>query len=353
MEMPAGAAALTPDDYVHVLAREGERPWACRATTPQALGAWQEAFRPHLRGLLGLDRIAARGSCPLNPEPRGANDCGDHIREEWTIQSEPGFSLPFFLLRPKADDGGQRPLVLTPHGHGRAAKRTYAGMWENDSERREIEEGERDIALQAVRAGYVAIAPDARAFADLRLRADRERDATSSCRTLQMHALLFGRTLVGERVWDLGRLIDYAATRAEIDTRRIVVTGNSGGGTVSLFAAACDERISVAVPASYFCTFEGSIGSIHHCECNYVPGLLADAEMYDVAGLIAPRPFLAVAGRHDPIFPYASVREAFARLQSIYAVAGAADRCALSTGEGAHRYYKADVWPFVRRWFEA
>lgn len=243
-----------------------------------------------------------------------------------------------------------RPLVLTPHGHGKAGKRTYAGLWETDAERREIEEGERDVALQAVREGYVAIAPDVRAFAGLRRREEREQDATSSCRTLQLHALLFGRTLIGERVWDLGRLIDYAATRPEVDTARIVVTGNSGGGTVSLFAAACDERISVAVPASYFCTFEASIGSIHHCECNYVPGLLAEAEMYDVAGLIAPRPFMAVAGRHDPIFRYEAVQEAFHRLRASYVVAGVPDRCALSTGEGGHRYYKAEVWPFVRHW---
>ena len=206
------------------------------------------------------------------------------------------------------------------------------------------------MALQAVRAGCVAIASDMRGFAGLRRREDRDRDAVSSCRPLQMHALLFGRTLVGERVWDVGRLIDYAATRPEVDAARIAVTGNSGGGTVTLFAAACDERVAAAIPGSYFCTFAASLGAIHHCECNYVPGLLADAEMYDVAGLIAPRPFLAVAGRHDPIFPYPAVEEAFERLRAIYADAGAADRCALSSGEGGHRYYKADVWPFVRRW---
>lgn len=340
---------LTADDYVHVLAAEGQRPFACRASSPEGVAAWQSAFRPRLRGLLGLDRIAARGLCALHPRHLGDEDAGDHIREEWTIQSEPGFRVPFYLLRPKAA-AGPRPLVLTPHGHGRAGKRTYAGLWADDRERRELEDGQRDVAVQAVREGYVAIAPDVRAFADLRLRQDRERDATSSCRTMQMHALLFGRTLVGERVWDISRLIDYAATRPEVDASRVVITGNSGGGTVSLFAAACDERIGVAVPSCYFCTFEASIGSIHHCECNYVPGLLADAEMYDVAGLIAPRPFLAVAGREDPIFPHAAVVEAFGRLRAIYAAAGVPERCRLHTGEGGHRYYRAGVWPSVREW---
>lgn len=47
-----------------------------------------------------------------------------------------------------------------------------------------------------------------RGFADLRLRKDRADDAVSSCRTLHLHAQLLGRTLIGERVWDVTRIID-------------------------------------------------------------------------------------------------------------------------------------------------
>jgi dienelactone hydrolase len=241
-------------------------------------------------------------------------------------------------------------VVLTPHGHGKAGKATYAGIADDEESRRQIDEGERDIAVQAAAAGYVAIAMDMRGFASLRMQREREQDAISSCRTLSLHALLFGRTLIGERVHDMMRLIDWAATRDDCDTSRVAITGNSGGGTISLFAAACDERIAVSVPGCYFCTFAASIGSIHHCECNYVPGLLAEAEMPDVAGLIAPRPFLAVAGRHDDIFPVAAVESAYQRLRFIYALAGAADRCHLSIGDGGHRYYKKDVWPFMREY---
>jgi hypothetical protein len=119
-----------------------------------------------------------------------------------------------------------------------------------------------------------------------------------------------------------------------------------------VFAPACDERITVAVPSCYFCTFAASIGSIHHCECNYVPGLLREGEMYDVAGLVAPRPFRAIAGKGDPIFPIAAVRQAYERLRAIYGAAGAPDRCELYVGDGAHRYYKGGAWPFIRKWFD-
>ncbi len=362
---PAARPRLDADSYVSYLCSATPRIHEFRGASPGDVAQWQQRFRPVLRQLLGLDAIAERGACDLAPELHGTETFNDHIREEWTVQSEPDFRFPFYLLRPKdaqkmgaateagATEARARPIVITPHGHGKSGKRVYAGIADTESDREQIDAGERDIALQAVRQGYVAIAPDMRAFAELRRAHERELDHTCSCRTMQMHALLFGRTLVGERVHDVGRLIDFAAGRPGIDTSRVAITGNSGGGTVSLFAAACDERITVAVPGSYFCTFEHSIGSIHHCECNYVPGILRHGEMWDVAGLIAPRPFLAVAGTEDPIFPVDSVRASFARLLGIYRAAGAADSCRLSINEGGHRYYKREVWPFIARSFAA
>ncbi len=73
--------------------------------------------------------------------------------------------------------------------------------------------------------------------------------------------------------------------------------------------------------------------------------------MYDLAGLVAPRPMLIVAGRDDPIFPLAGVEEAYTRLQAIYAAAGCPQRLELFVGEGGHRYYSARVWPWLREQF--
>jgi len=164
--------------------------------------------------------------------------------------------------------------VLTPHGHGRRGKEVYVGNFEDEDEQQRALEGDRDIAVQAVTAGYATIAPDVRGFWEMARAEELVDKKNNSCAELQKRALMFGRTLIGERVHDMGRLIDYAATRPELDTSRVVITGNSGGGTVSLFATACDERISVAVPGSYFCTFVASIVSVYHCPCNIVPGIM-------------------------------------------------------------------------------
>jgi len=209
------------------------------------------------------------------------------------------------------------------------------------------------VAIQAVKEGYFAIAPTTRGFGDTRTPEDIKSEATSSCRTLLMHDILVGRTPIGDRVWDVSKLIDWALKNLPVDPAKIVVTGNSGGGTVTLFAAACDTRISVAVPSSYFCTFAGSIGSVHHCDCNYVPGIMQLGEMADVAGLIAPRPFCAVQGIKDNIFPIAESRKAFAHLKQIYSAAGVPNNCELYEGQEGHRYYKAGVWPFVAKHFNS
>ena len=255
-----------------------------------------------------------------------------------------------------ATDGTDRdealPLILVPHGH--THPHIYVGISRDAAEEAHMMEGERDIARQAAaEEGYIVIAPTTRAFGETRTAKDIEADKIHSCRDQLVHDLLLGRTPIGERVWDTSRLIDWAVANLPIDAGRIAITGNSGGGTISVFASACDTRIALSMPGCYFCTFVGSIGTIHHCECNYVPGLLRLGEMYDVAGLIAPRPFCAIAGRHDPIFPIDHVHAAFDRLKAVYEVAGAGDKCELAVGEGGHRFFKTPAWNFVRRHFSA
>ena len=63
-----------------------------------------------------------------------------------------------------------------------------------------------------------------------------------------------------------------------------------------MFSAALEPRIRAAFISGYLNTFRDSIMSLSHCIDNYVPGILNWAEMYDVAGLIAPRPLFAESG---------------------------------------------------------
>ena len=311
----------------------------------ESFDSWQEQFRDELESALGLPVIEEDGPHDLAAKEIDSEERYDHIRQKWVVRTERDFYVPFYLLLPD-DPDDSLPVVIAVHGHGENGKETYVGRYETDDQRLAISEGERDVGLQAVRRGYAAIVPDMRGFGELSNVEDQEA-GRGTCRTMQMHAQLFGRSLVGERVWDVSRLVDFVEGRPELDSDRIAITGNSGGGTVSLFAAAVDERISLSAPSSYFCTFEDSIASIHHCECNYVPGVARLGELSDVAGLIAPRPFLAIAGADDPIFPIDGTRRAFDALREIYEAAGAAGACELYVGSGGHRYYADGAWPFI------
>ena len=200
--------------------------------------------------------------------------------------------------------------------------------------------------MQAVEQGYLVIAPTTRAFGETRSPADKDKNAVSSCRLQLMHDLLLGRTPIGDRVWDMSRLIDWAIAHQEW-TR----PGSPLPATPAAAPCRCSRRPATPAsrwrcPASYFNTFAGSIGSIIHCDCNYVPGILRFGEMHDIAGLIAPRRFLAVAGRDDPIFPVAPRRPPLSNSPKVVP-----DRCELYVGDGGHRYYKERVWSFIAEAF--
>lgn len=314
---------------------------------------WQQSFRQRLADLSGLTAIREHNrNVPLSPRSAGVEQFPGYRREKLYIAAEPGVEIPFYLLIP---DHGDKPypLVLTPHGHGRSGKEVYVGNFANEEEKELALAGERDIALQAVREGYAVIAMDVRGFWEMSREEEFSKGRRSSCDELQKRAFMYGRSLIGERVYDMGRLIDYASTRPEIDTSRIAITGNSGGGTVAFFTGALDERISVCVPSSCFCTYHGSVMNVPHCLCNFIPGIMKLGDMHDIAGLIAPRPVLFVHGVLDNDFPIAHTREAYAHARNIYeAICGeGTDRCELYEGDGGHRYYKARVWPFIRHHF--
>ena len=132
--------------------------------------------------------------------------------------------------------------------------------------------------------------------------------AHKACEPTAGGALLLGETIIGWRVWDVMRTIDYIATRPELDASRVGCMGISGGGTATLFSAALEPRIRAAMVSGYLNTFRDSVGSLAHCVDNYVPGILNWAEMHDIAGLIAPRPLFVESGERDNIFPIAASR---------------------------------------------
>ncbi len=309
---------------------------------------WQKSFRRDLEKKLGLTGIKEELS---NFKPSATRidceDLGTFTRERWEILTEPDILLPIVVLRPK-DLSGKVPLMITPHGHSGNTE-LYAGVYWNEEDWESAEEGERNIAVQAVGEGFIAIAPTARGFGKTRWSKDIDADSYKSCGYYMLRDAMVGRTLIGDRVWDIMKIIDWALAELPVDPSKVMVSGHSGGGTATLYAGAVDERIAVCMPSGAFSSFEKSIVDLSHCECNYVPGIMELGNMGDIAGLVAGRQLLIIQGKEDDIFPIDGAREEFARTQKIFSSAGKG-RCGLAEGDGGHRYYKAPAWKFVHEW---
>ncbi|MDS0300589.1 acetylxylan esterase [Halogeometricum sp. S1BR25-6] len=339
------------DGWFDGVLRNTERRYAYDGETGAAFEAWQASFREELRGVLGFPAIREVGVPDIGPERReGATEDDGYERQTWTVTTERGFRVPFHLLLPASTEPPY-PVVLTLHGHTKHGKDLATGVADGETARRGIVEERRDIARQAAERGYAALAPDLRAFGELARRPPGEASESGGdgrpCTRWRKRAHLVGRTLVGERVWDALRLLEFIERHPPLDANRLAVCGHSGGGTVALLAAALDERIGAAVVCASVCPFEDALVPIDHCPCNYTPGVRRLGEVWDFAGLVAPRPLSIVAGDEDALFPVAGTRRAYDRVEEIYRGAEAGDACRLFVGEGGHRFYEAGAWPFV------
>ncbi len=310
----------------------------------ESFRAWQKRLGKKL-----LELLAIAGKPRSAPPVRFVQEerMDGYIRRRGYMIADDELAVPFYVLEPDPKPKGKMGVCMAAVGHSKWAKDTPVGIIHDEDDRESIEEGQRDYAVQAVRRGYLAISPDWRGFGELVLAEDID-DERNGCWQLSMRAMQLGRPLLGQRVSDAMQLLDWALARKDTDRRRVVMTGNSGGGTMTLFTSAVDKRITASAPSCYFSTFAGSIMAMWHCPCNFVPGIQPVAEMSDLAGLFAPKPMLIIAGTKDTIFPIDAVREGFANLKKIYAAAGVADNVELYEGPGGHRYYSARVWDFFR-----
>ncbi|MEP7000886.1 MAG: alpha/beta hydrolase family protein [bacterium] len=317
------------------------------ATDPASARAWQQRARAKL-----IDRLGGFPAtrAPLNAEVLESVDVGTYTREKIVFDTRSNLSAIGYLLVPK---GGTRPLpaVVCFSGHGRGLP-DILGLADDGSVRAERGASyAKEYALQCVEHGYVTFAVEQLALGTRRDEAARKAGpAENSCRPAACAALLLGQSMAAWRVWDAMRAIDYLATRPEVDSNRVATLGASGGGTTSLLAGAVDQRVKVTVVSAYFNTFRDSIVSISHCPDNYVPGLLADMEMYDVSGLVAPRRLFVESGRNDNIFPIAGSQRAAEKARAIYAAFGVSDRIGYQIHEGGHEFHGVGAFDFLGRW---
>lgn len=302
----------------------------------QSLESWQEVARAKLGELLGLPfERCADDQFRIESE----TEFEEYTEYRLAYHTEALFESVACLRIPKDAPAGI-PVVICLQGHSKGMHISLGQpIYEGDEV--SIKGGDRDFAVQIVKKGYAALALEQRGFGQC-----GGTEKGPACYQPAMSAILLGRTLVGERVWDISRSIDMLEAHfPQLDTKRVAVMGNSGGGTATIYAAAMDTRIAAAMPSCALCGYTESIGVLYHCTCNYIPGIMKHFDMGDLAGLIAPRPLVVVNGQEDGIFPIESAKKQVAIAKKYYALAGAEDLCRHVVGEAGHRFYAAKGWP--------
>jgi dienelactone hydrolase len=344
-EDKAPGAAFDPVLFTRQLYEKAPLRMTYGARNRKQAELWQKRLRAKVSELLG--GFPAK-SAPLEAQTLEVKEYAGYRREKVIFQSRPGVYVLVYLLTPAQGRAPHRSMICIP-GHGRGVD-DIVGIDAKGEDRTDKDGYQHDFAIQAVEHGMAAVAVEPMAFGCRRDPLSKKKGlGASACQPAAGAALLLGQTMIGWRVYDVMRTIDWIETRKELDAKRIGLMGISGGGTCTTFASALEPRIQVALISGYLNTFRDSILSLSHCIDNYVPGILNWAEMYDVAGLIAPRPLFVESGERDNIFPIEASKASFARVKKVYEAFGAGARAEQETFDGEHSFWGKRGLPFLAK----
>jgi dienelactone hydrolase len=343
LESKIDPATFDPVLFSRKLYESASLKMTFRAQNRKQAEAWQKQLRAKVTELVG-GFPAIHG--PLSAQTLEVREFPAYRREKFLFECRPGLEVLGYLLTPTAAKPPYRTMICVP-GHGRGVD-DIVGIDDKGNDRATKDGYQHDFAIQVAENGLAAVAIEPLAFGCRRgTQAKKEGLGHSSCQPVAGAALLLGQTMIGWRVFDVMRTIDWIESRKELDAARVGCVGISGGGTCTTFSAALEPRIKAAMISGYLNTFRDSVFSLSHCIDNYVPGILNWAEMYDIAGLIAPRPLFAESGTKDDIFPIEASRASFARVKKVYETLGAPEKCQHEVFEGEHSFHGVKGIPFL------
>jgi dienelactone hydrolase len=303
----------------------------------KSLDEWQERL-PRLKreymDMLGLWPIPEK--TPLKATVTGEVEAHGVVVEKLHFQSKPGLYVTANLYRPRALSGKRVPAIVYVCGHsgkGRDGNKTAFqehGFWFANH-------GYVCIMLDTLQLGEIPGVHHGTYGRTVSHFKSWGIDLPSPPHPFTPSPLLpqgadstpfrpwwwsAGYTPAGVECWNGVRAIDYLLTRPDVDPDKIGVTGISGGGAATLWIAAADERVKVAVPVSGMSDLEYYVkqkGVNSHCDCM----LFYNTYQWDwttIAALVAPRPMLFANSDKDPIFPMDGNRRIMEKLRKCYAL---------------------------------
>jgi len=303
--------------------------------TPEQVRAYQTRMREFFVAQLGgfPDRT------PLKARTVGTIDCDGYRIEKVIFESQPGHYVTALLYLPDAP--GPHPGVLVPCGHTKNGKAGY-----------------QEVCILLATNGMVALCYDPIGQGErYQVLDDKGRPrfgGTSEHTLVGLGSTLVGRNTATYRIWDGMRGIDYLCSRKEVDPKRIGCTGNSGGGTLTSYLMALDDRILAAAPSCYLTSYRRLLATIGPQDAEQqIHGQAAFGMGHAEYVLMrAPRPTLICAATHD-FFDITGTWDTFRRAKRTYTRLGFAERVDLVEADEKHGFtthLRVAGVRWMRRW---
>lgn len=180
------------------------------------------------------------------------------------------------LFAPK-NNSGRLPAVLYVDGRGKKTDAAAGGLIEKVY----VDSGKIVFAIDVRGFGETTDNP---AFNDDKYKNKEHRNGVIS--------LYIGKTLIGQRVEDIRKAMDYLVTRTDVDTNDISIVGLDRACTSVLHAAALEPRYSEVVlrgiDTSWIDIIENPM--VSHNATHVVPSAMMFYDLPDLVNAIAPRP---------------------------------------------------------------
>jgi dienelactone hydrolase len=300
--------------------------------------SWDHA-RPELlrqlQSMLGLDPWPEK--TPLSPVDQGDFEVDQVVVERLAFQSQPGLWVTANLYRPKRVES-PLPAVLYVCGHAQVKP---------DGVSLGNKTHYQHHPLWFAKHGYVCMAIDTIQLGEI------EGIHHGLYQYQRWDWVARGYTPAGVEAWNAIRAIDYLQERPEVDPQRIGITGRSGGGAYSWYAAALDPRIQVAVPVAGITDLQDHIVDRcidGHCDCMFMNNRYG-WDFGTLAAMMAPRPLLIGNTDRDPIFPIDGVERVHRSVAHLYQVLGKPENLGIHWTTGGHEdTQELQIGCFV--WFE-
>ncbi len=262
---------------------------------------------------------------PLDVQIVEDRDCGLYIRQLITYASEPDSRTPAYLLTPKAALLRDEPTPAVLCLHGASYLEGHRSAVNPDGR------GGKGYGIELAERGYVVLAPAYPLLVNYRQRPER----------------LGYQSATMKAIWDNMRGLDYLDALPHVRSGKYAAIGASLGGHNTLFTAAFDERIKVAVSGCGFDSFQhyrnGDI-TIWAGDC-YMPKLkdyeLEDIpfDFHDVLATIAPRRCF-VSAPTDDFFRWDSAKWCVDSARAVYELYDASEHLVLEHPDCAHAFPK-------------